>query len=395
MACFSGPEIVNDGLVFAYDMSNSEKSWKGKPTTNLVTDTPTMNGWAGSYTLIDSSTKTFNIQTTQTNATTTSAWRTWYWSVSSYIGQTVTISGDVEFVSETNATFQHITIGQGNTGSFPYHIAGSPAADRVQVATKPIEKISMSWTGVINATGIVGFTQWINNVTVNNGNSILQISNVQIEVNDFKTPFVNGTRSNTQSILDWTGNGSTITMESPSYNQDGTFFFNGGTERIDLTNIGGIGAFNNHFTISAWINSTDISATQNILSMNGPYFMRLNNSRVRFNVLAGSPNTWLFQNGTTVLNSNTWYFLTMVWDGTANTWTGYINDQQEFSISKTGPLHGNTSAKTFLGYVGYTPQIGEQSNFLGQIAVVNYYNKALTATEVKQNFEALRGRFGI
>ena len=29
MSAYSGPEIPNDGLVFAYDMNNSQKSWIG------------------------------------------------------------------------------------------------------------------------------------------------------------------------------------------------------------------------------------------------------------------------------------------------------------------------------------------------------------------------------
>ena len=36
MSAYSGPEIANDGLVFAYDMGNPQKSWKGAPTTNLL-----------------------------------------------------------------------------------------------------------------------------------------------------------------------------------------------------------------------------------------------------------------------------------------------------------------------------------------------------------------------
>jgi hypothetical protein len=177
-------------------------------------------------------------------------------------------------------------------------------------------------------------------------------------------------------------------MTSPIYNNNGTFSFNGGTDRIDLA--ASIGPMVNNFTISAWMNSTNIAATQNILSMNGPYFMRIDGSKVRFNVLTDS---WLFQNGTTTLSSNIWYFLTMVWNGTAGTWTGYINDTQEFSVSKSGSI--NAAYSNFYGYVGYTPQGGEQSNFFGQIPVVYYYNRALSALEVSQNFNALRGRYGI
>jgi hypothetical protein len=41
----------------------------------------------------------------------------------------------------------------------------------------------------------------------------------------------------------------------------------------------------------------------------------------------------------------------------------------------------------------YSTSLGRRYN--GQIAVVKVYNKALTASEVQQNFNALRGRFGI
>jgi hypothetical protein len=208
-----------------------------------------------------------------------------------------------------------------------------------------------------------------------------------MELGSYPSRFVDGTRSTTQSLLDLTSK-TIITMTSPIYNNDGTFSFNGGTDSIALA--ASIGPMGNNFTISAWMNSTNIAATQNILSMNGPYFMRIDGSRVRFNVLTDS---WLFQNGTTTLLSNTWYFLTMVWNGTAGTWTGYINDTQEFSVSKSGSI--NAAYSNFYGYVGYTPQGGEQSNFFGQIPVVYYYNRALSALEVSQNFNAIRGRYGV
>ena len=158
---------------------------------NLTHKTPSQAGWAGSYSLTDNDTRTFRLTTQQNNAATTSAWRTWYWDVSDYVGSTVAISADVEFISETNCTFSSITIGQGNTGQYTTHIAGSNAADRVTINTKPTTSIRMEWSGSINATGIIGFTQWINNVTANGANAIIEVSNVQIEVNDHVTEFSN------------------------------------------------------------------------------------------------------------------------------------------------------------------------------------------------------------
>ena len=36
MACSVGPKVANDGLVFYMDSSNTRRSWRGKPTVNLI-----------------------------------------------------------------------------------------------------------------------------------------------------------------------------------------------------------------------------------------------------------------------------------------------------------------------------------------------------------------------
>ena len=45
MALGHSPSIVTNGLVFAYDMGNPQKSWKGAPTTNLFTDSEQFDNW--------------------------------------------------------------------------------------------------------------------------------------------------------------------------------------------------------------------------------------------------------------------------------------------------------------------------------------------------------------
>lgn len=408
MAVFAGSNIVNDGLVFHFDLENGVKSWKGKPTTNLATNTPSMNGWAGQYTLIDSNTKTFLIQTTQDNSATTSAWRTWYWDVSSYIGQTITISGYVKFVSETDATFQHITIGQGNTGSFPYHIAGSLPADKVQVSVKPIEKIKMTWTGTINSTGIVGFTQWINNVIANGGNAVLEISNVQIEVNSFPTPFVNGTRNSANAILDLAGN-ETFTISDLTYYENNTFDFDGVNDVITVTNSGNYPAtWDDPFTLETWIkiptgatwHHVDGLTTSNagtVIIGRGAYhgshgLLRYSNGASKsLRFFMRSDNTY---NYVTFLTPeyDTWYHTTGTFDGT--NLKLYINGNlvqtTEMIKGSDVPDIGNWRIGGDIAFGGNTGLYGE-----GEIPIARFYNKALTDTEVKQNFESTRSRYGI
>jgi hypothetical protein len=83
---------------------------------------------------------------------------------------------------------------------------------------------------------------------------------------------------------------------------------------------------------------------------------------------------------------NTWYYAVGTYDG--STQLLYIN----------GELVATGTSQT-LATVESTAQIGRQVNagqyWNGQIAKVAIYNRALSATEVKQNFNALRGRFRI
>ena len=400
MACFSGTNIVQDGLVFAYDMGNVKKSWRGKPTINLTTNAPSENGWQGSYTLVDSDTKTFNIETSRSSVTEpSSAWRSWYWDVSAYVGQTVTISGNVEFVSETNASFQDISIGQGNTGSFPFHIAGSDPADRVTVTTKPVEKLYMAWTGVINATGIVGFTQWINNVTVNNGNSILRISEVQIEVNNFATPFVNGTRSNTQAIVDLTGD-NTINANSLTYNPDNTFEFNGINDSI---NLGNVDLITTAFSIETWFkgNATQTGAYNSIVTKDisgsfGSFAMASddNNNYIRFGyngTLGQREVSGAGTVGANDLKANTWVHYCGTWDG-SNLLSLYRNGELiKTTTGANGEIITGNSSDLLIG-----DRTAADGFFGGLISMIRIYNnKTLSAAEIQQNFEAYRRRYGI
>jgi len=178
-------------------------------------------------------------------------------------------------------------------------------------------------------------------------------------------------------------NGILVSGTSFSTDNRGSFVFDGTDDRIDCNNPG----LAQRVTISSWIRCTNVAGSNNIVSKNGPYFMRIVGSVVKFNILT-SVGSWLFQNGTTTLSNNIWYNLTMVYDGSFL--KGYINSNLEFSTAKTGDIQSNAAL-----YVGYTPAGGEQAGFNGNIAQVLIYHKALTSEEVKTNFEATRGRFGI
>ena len=94
--------------------------------------------------------------------------------------------------------------------------------------------------------------------------------------------------------------------------------------------------------------------------------------------------------GTAVINDGFWKMYTMVGDGTSI--RGYINDNATPDITKAAnsriisetPMIGAT-------FIGASPAYF----FNGNMSAVSIYNRALSTSEIKQNFNAYRGRYSV
>ena len=87
-----------------------------------------------------------------------------------------------------------------------------------------------------------------------------------------------------------------------------------------------------------------------------------------------------------------------------NVWRNYIatSDSTSISLYKDGQsLGSNSSTYSFSSFAGgYNGvRLGEagfyHNHYDGQIGLFQMYNRALTASEVLQNYNATRGRYGI
>jgi hypothetical protein len=92
-------------------------------------------------------------------------------------------------------------------------------------------------------------------------------------------------------------------------------------------------------------------------------------------------------------NTTDWVNIVLVWSHTENKIRIYkngnlVNESDWVDAS----INQNRTNSVFLGGGIYTWNTAYWS---GRITKVKLYNKALTTNEVKQNFEAFRGRFGI
>jgi hypothetical protein len=96
-------------------------------------------------------------------------------------------------------------------------------------------------------------------------------------------------------------------------------------------------------------------------------------------------NTWFTP------TTNVWYNISVVWTPSTSTTQLYLN-----GLIQTGSTFNNIG-------IGDKPNkitLGVRSDFVstwlnGKIGNVQIYNRALSASEVQQNFNALRGRYGI
>jgi hypothetical protein len=137
------------------------------------------------------------------------------------------------------------------------------------------------------------------------------------------------------------------------------------------------------------VNSTAVS--NNFVSANPPAFIRIVGGHVRWDVYAKKDSdgtyAWSFDNGNINIFPNTVYDLTMTYDGI---WLkGYVNGSLDINIAYAGQVMSSSNI-----VVGYTTG-GEDSPLGGDVYLVKVYNKTLLDTDINQNFNAHRSRYGI
>ena len=115
-----------------------------------------------------------------------------------------------------------------------------------------------------------------------------------------------------------------------------------------------------------------------------------NNSPGNYNIAVGFfDGAW---HNTTGVNYalNTWFHITGTYDG--STIRQYTNGVQVDSLSYTGTPASGGGIRINRRW---DDVVSSGNLFDSNIAAVRVYNRALTSSEVSQNFNAIRGRFGI
>lgn len=384
MATFYSPKTVTDNLIFYYDVGNV-KSYAGEPTTNT-------NGW-GQYN---------------------------YWWGNAIVGRNVTgptipppITG-YEIASlistdgqDTQTILYTASVDQVNGGvythsAYVYLVSGTwatvgqhwnPWDYGVQnyIPKGQWTRISYTLTNSSNNYGAVALSY--------NTNGMIYITAPQYEKKSHSTPFVYGTRSNTQGLLDLTGN-YVLDLTYASYDSSGIITFpanNSSNSYITTsTNCGLTG----DQTLTAWIKpvyNTGPHKTVICTDINYQYGIKLMNyknyGRWGLWLGFGSSNWEALVGGD--INTNTIQMITGTWKQSTGVVKLYLNGNFYYSFST-----GVTSAIALSNGnirvgAGYELDFGNGQSYEGSIYSAAIYNRTLTDSEVLQIYNSTKGRFGL
>ena len=348
MSVHCGTDILNDGLILSYDLENIQKSWKGKPTINLISN-PTEEMARGEFGQYRDLAPVFN-----TNGLVP-------YSLSMDIK--VNKPGSVTVYMQNGSTTKYSFVNQSVNATTEYQ------RFYFNNITPTISNAADT------AATLATYTGYGSGVTPT-------VKNIQLELGAFSTPFVNGTRFNTQSVIDLTGK-NTITASSVTYNSNGTFSFaTGNYLTCPFTKPASM-------TLSVWATTTVAPASQSSMLFNAG--------------ASGSGPDLYFSSGNIYWN---------IWDGAANplgaipatanngSYHNYVLVNESGVNARLyydGVLLGTATYRSPTANTNFAIGGGGAGDYswVGNIGIFNVYNRALTTSEVLNNFNATKSRYGL
>lgn len=398
MATIGGPNIERDGLVFGYDTgygvadnSTSTRFYPGKSTSNsLETDA----NWIYVGSNITSPDDfpiplpegvKFHIASKNSSITWTDACRNYTDSYSA--GTNITVSGWHMF----HSTDTSLTMNSRTRLGWHYSKDGtSTYGGTIYTATE-----WNKWYYFSNTFSSTGVTTYLR---VEDGGYDYYLSaedaakttqyycNLQIEVGtNIPSPFTDGTRSSTQSLIDLTKT-TDIDVSNVSFDSTGQPTFNGTDDKINL------GA-SSQFNIQRVVTIESV-VKRDSASWNGIFGATTGGSFIHWQLNGSGLNCYLYGPGLAITKSNQvtdtskFYHLVVTFDGT--TARLYNNGEQVNTATTTSTANISSTSATSIGQVYSTDRM-----FDGNIPIVKIYSQALSADEVKQNYNAYRKRFNL
>jgi|694.fasta_scaffold54893_4 hypothetical protein len=406
---------LDSNIVFSYDTGDTSNSYRGEPTTNTVGNLNSFNPldlytWASSgntstwgrdtsvapspvrgiplkeYSFgADSYSSTYNNPGNNISAASS--------------GQTWTVS--VYALARAGVNLQIWIFGANSSGNYIELDA------RNFTATGQWQRISISMTFTNGSTAYVQAR-----VATSTNGALIWWDGLQVEQKSYPTQFTTGTRSATQGLLPLISNTS-INLSTVSFNSNAQMYFDGTDDYVDL----GSYLYNiNTTTLSIEIvfKTNIITSSDKILLgwMEGEtphgYIVLGNftgywgNESISFyNEGSGTTNlSFAYTNGSSLLSDMNYHHVVFILQ-TGNYQIFVDGNQVPVNPSFRNGSQSTVMPSNLFGY-GSSPSVvlGTGSNpkggfFNGEIPITKIYNVALSADQVKQNYQQYKSRFNL
>jgi hypothetical protein len=194
---------------------------------------------------------------------------------------------------------------------------------------------------------------------------------------------------NVWNDLSGNGNNGTLVNSSFSNQNKGSLYLNGSNTYISFNK--NVSDFNiqSNATLSLWANVSLAGAWRGFFGFASTSGFSGNAANFSVDFVSGTNQLRVWKNNTafyanTIPTTNTWYYYTIA--SSATGFFCYINDFAAGAAFTTGNI---TVAQSLIIGDNWDPNV---QAYIGQC---HMYNKTLSEQEIQQNYNALKGRFGL
>jgi len=398
VAYFHSPRIVTDGLVLALDAGNI-KSFRGEPTTNLLSQPTNISNWSKQQTTVDATPSFFR----EIDGNLIPFYKVTSTVITDPFIILTTAVGNISNRAFTYSVYLCTDPGQPTTsiqlftyGNVPSFEGSSVTSATVTITSEPTRyKLTSTYGAGFNSTSLANRVD-LNQATL----GYLYVGGAQLEEKAYETRFVAGTRGTTVATgggwADRSGNlnhGELVNGPTFSSANGGSITFDGINDYVNIGNPTSLNFGTGSFTVSLW-------------------FRRFSNVTTNLRLLAkGASGDTAGDAGFAFFGADTGISFAVNPTGartiisaasySVNEWVnvvGLVERGISMRTYKNGALTASTTAPG--GSVTGTAnlEIGRIPTTLywpGNVSNVTLYNRALTAAEIQQNYNATKGRYGL
>jgi hypothetical protein len=393
-------KVVTSGSVFMYDTGDTYNSYIGEPTTNIFKHYGTTGQGSAANNAVN-----FDVQGT------TGFIRLGYGQT--FGGYTIQ-PNDVVYRYDLGGYGCHyhgndVSIPSGRSVTFTFDFYVSPGAASYPITNFLANIETGTGTGMSvgapnNLTGVWQTISVTTGPSTSSGNIRMLLypgacggalagdgyvlyKNPQVELLPHKTPFTQTSRSVTGSLLPLVSN-STLNLSNVSFDSSAQMTFDGTDDKFNT----GIGNLGNNATYEAIIYCKGNVSTYNMfMGQLLPYIGVYNGNSIIYSDSINSTQRYPITSGGTIsYNKYHHVICTREYDGSNTTMKIYIDNILQSQTNWSGAATYNND----------TVNIGDgQSStwypFYGDIPIAKTYNRALTPSEVTQNYNKYKTRFNL